>query len=200
MPGEIYLSTAYFPPLEYFSHIKDSDSVIIEREENYLKQTWRNRCAILTSDGVRMISVPVKKGSQIKVPVKDVAIDYSKRWQQVHLRALISSYGRSPYFQFYFDDIGKVILSNQKYLLDLNEQLLNTCLEILRLNRPVSFTSSFTPASDRQNDLRYSLTPKTPSGYSPKPYCQVFSDNQFINGLSILDLIFNTGPDSLNYI
>jgi len=200
MPGEILLSTAYLPPCEYFSLISQSGSVLIEREENYIKQTWRNRCRILTSAGVQIISVPVMKGNLPKATAKDVEIDYSKRWKQVHLRALISSYGRSPYFQFYFDTIEKTIECNHKYLIDLNQELLEICLEILGISKPVTFTSSFEPAAGKPNDFRYSLTPKRTSGYIQKPYLQVFSNNPFTPALSILDLIFNMGPDSCRYI
>ena len=88
MQGDLILSTAYFPPAEYFSLINNADAVIIEQEENYIKQTYRNRCRILSSNGILILSVPVIKGRNIKAHVKDVTIDYSKRWQQVHLRAL----------------------------------------------------------------------------------------------------------------
>ncbi len=84
----ILLSTAYFPPAEYFSLIKNTDTVLIEQEENYIKQTYRNRCKILASNGILVLSVPVMKGSPGKGPIKEVTIDYSKRWQQVHIRAI----------------------------------------------------------------------------------------------------------------
>ncbi len=199
MPGEILLSTAYFPPIEYFSLIKNADSVLVEREENYVKQTYRNRCKILTSAGTQVLSVPVMKGASVKALVRDVVIDYSKRWQQVHLRALSSAYGTSPYFQFYFESIERSLIRGHKYLLDLNEELLRICLGILRIDRAVSYTSSFKPAGIK-NDFRYTLTPKKASGYSTKPYYQVFSENGFVGGLSILDLIFNMGPESADLL
>ncbi len=199
MPGEILLSTAYFPSAEYFSLIKNADSVFVEREENYIRQTYRNRCKILTSAGILVLSVPVMKGASVKAPLRDVVIDYSKRWQQVHLRAFTSSYSTSPYFQFYFESIEKSMIRNHKYLLDLNEELLRICLAILRIDRIVSYTSSFQPAG-MKNDFRYALTPKKATGYSPKPYYQVFSENGFVAGLSILDLIFNMGPESADLL
>jgi len=124
MPGEILLSTAYFPTAEYFSLIKNADAVFIERHENYIKQTYRNRCNILTSNGVLSLSVPVMKGPALKAPVKDIEIDYSKRWQQVHLRAIASAYSRSPYFQFYSEPLGKTLMKYNEFLIDLNEELL----------------------------------------------------------------------------
>ncbi len=92
MAGKILVSTAYLPPVEYFSLISRADEVLIEREENYLKQTYRNRCYILSAHGPQLLSVPVYLGSLHKTPVKDIRIDYSKRWQQVHLRAMTASY------------------------------------------------------------------------------------------------------------
>jgi hypothetical protein len=200
MPGEILISTAYFPPAEYFSLIKNAVNVLIEQEENYIKQTYRNRCKILASKGVLMLSVPVMKGSLLKAPIKDVTIDYTKRWQQVHIRAMTSSYGRSSYFQFYFEQVEKILLKNHKFLLDLNDELLHKCLEILRFNKVVPHTCSFKPASFTDQDFRYSISPKKNPDYNCRPYIQVFSQNGFVPGLSILDLIFNMGPESSEYL
>jgi len=200
MPGEILLSTAYLPPAEYFSLIKNAGDVFIEQEENYIKQTHRNRCKILASTGILVLTVPVMKGNLLKVQVKNITIDYSKRWQQVHIRALTSSYNRSPYFQFYFEDIEKIVLKNHKFLLDLNDELLFKCLEILKVNKCILHTSSFNPDSGTNNDFRNRISPKEISGYQSRPYIQVFSSDGFEPGLSILDLIFNMGPESLGYI
>jgi len=89
MPATVYLSTAYLPPSEYFAAIAEYDEVLIENEENYLKQSYRNRCYILSSNGIQMLSVPVLLGSLHKTPIRDIRIDYSKRWQQVHLGAIM---------------------------------------------------------------------------------------------------------------
>lgn len=200
MPARLLLSTAYFPPTDYFSLIKNSESVIIEKEENYIKQSYRNRCRILTSNGILVLSVPVMKGPFLKTPIKDVVIDYSKRWQKVHLRALSSSYGTSPYFQFYFEDIEKAVLENHKYLLDLNLALLTLCLVMLKLKRSVVCTDSFETVENRENDFRYILSPKSDPVIRTTYYTQVFNKDGFVPGLSILDLLFNMGPESLNYL
>lgn len=194
------LSTAYFPPAEYFSLIKNAEEILIEREENYIKQTYRNRCRILTANGVMTLSVPAMKSSSLKTPVKSMLIDYSKRWQQVHIRAMASSYNRSAFYQFYFEDFEKILLRNHKFLIDLNIEILNKCLEILEINKCISYTSSFQPVENSDNDLRYSISPKITSEYISKPYFQVFNNNEFVPGLSILDLIFNMGPESADYL
>lgn len=200
MPGKVLLSTAYFPPSEYFSRIRNADEVCIEYYENYLKQTNRNRCRILSSNGIMTLSVPVRKGDQVKALVKDVMIDYSKRWQQVHIRALASAYSRSPYFQFFSESIEKILLGNHRFLIDLNDELLRKCLEILKLNKCISYTYSFEPAREADYDFRYRITPKIRSECYEKSYIQVFGTNGFVSGLSILDLIFNIGPESAEYL
>ncbi len=199
MPNEILLSTAYFPPVEYFSLIRGAEKVLIEKEENYIKQTYRNRCRILSSNGPVNLSVPVMK-TLPKTLLKDIAIDYSKRWQQVHIRALYSSYGRSPYFMFYSEGFEKILAKKHRFLLDLNTELLNECLNILKLERVIAFTSSFSMTADAVNDFRYCISPKTFSEYKCKPYMQVFTTGNFVPGLSVLDLLFNLGPDSIYYI
>jgi hypothetical protein len=203
MPGKLLLSTAYFPPIRYLSLINRADNVFFEKEENYLKQTFRNRCRILTANGPSPMIVPVLTGRNIKTRVKDIRIDYSKRWQQVHLRALISSYKSSAYFEYYFENIEKVIAGKTEFLLDLNSKSLETIMKITGISTKISYTGDFEPVSEKEYDFRYNISPKKeePGLYSAKEYYQVFSDKfGFVPGLSILDLIFNAGPDSVNYL
>lgn len=200
MQEDLFLSTAYFPPIEYFSLIRNAGNVFIEREENYIKQSYRNRFRILSSNGILTLSVPVMKGSQLKTKIKDITIDYSKRWQQNHLGAITSAYSRSPYFQFYRDSFEKIILGNYKFLIDLNEELINKCLEIMKINKCILYTSSFEAHTGKIYDYRYRLTPKRPLDIPYKPYIQVFSNLAFVTGLSIIDLLFNAGPESAEYL
>jgi hypothetical protein len=201
MSGNIVLSTAYLPPVEYFAKIRDSEEVVIEHEENYLKQSFRNRCIILAADKPQQLSVPVLLGSIHKTHISDIRIDYSKRWQQVHLGAITSAYGSSPFFIHYYEFIEKIILNEYEFLLDLNLELLKAVMNILRLERKISYTTDFIPVSDNMGDLRYSISPKKKSDYKPKRYIQVFGNSsQFIEGLSIADLIFNTGPEAVQYL
>lgn len=201
MTGKILLSTAYLPPAEYFAHIKNYEELFIEREENYLKQSYRNRCYILSADGPQLLTVPVYTGSFHKTPVKDIRIDYSKRWQQIHSGALKSSYNSSPYFQFYFDIIERIIQSNYKFLLDLNMELLAAILRMLKIERKISYTVDFVPVAGNNGDFRYTISPKRVSIYDIREYMQVFRGvDGFVPGLSIVDLIFNTGPEASGYL
>ncbi len=199
--GSILLSTAYLPPAEYFAVLKTASAAVIEKEENYLKQTYRNRCYILSSNGPHSLSVPVHTGSIHKTPLKDIRIDYSKRWQQVHIRAMTASYASSPFFMFYFESFEKNILRNYTFLLDLNMNLLQVILEMLIAQIKISYTQDFMPAEGSENDFRYRITPKIKSDYSIKKYHQVFPcQENFLSRLSIVDLIFNIGPQALDYL
>jgi len=201
MAGKILVSTAYLPPVTYFSLIASALEVFVEREESYLKQTFRNRCYILSAHGPQSLSIPVYRGSFHKTVIKDIAIDYSKRWQQVHLGALTSSYKASPYFEFYFEIIENIIIKNHKFLLDLNFELTDAILKILHLKTTISHTSVFEPVNNLDYDYRYILSPKLKSSFKVKEYFQVFDEGSgFVPNLSIIDLIFNMGPDSINYL
>lgn len=201
MAVKILLSTAYFPPVEYFSLISKADEAVIEKEENYLKQSYRNRCYILSAHGPQLLAIPVYQGSLHKTPIKDIRIDYSKRWQQVHLRALKASYSSSPYYQFYFENIESIISKENIFLIDLNMELLELLMKMLKLNQKISYSTNFEPEGTSENDQRYSISPKKTSAYRGKEYMQVFGNtNGFIPGMSILDLIFNVGPEAFSYL
>lgn len=201
MAGRILVSSAYLPPSEYFSVISQADEILVEKQENYLKQTYRNRTYILSAHGPQSLSIPVYQGSLHKTPVKDIRIDYSKRWQQVHLRAMTAAYNSSPYFEFYFENIEKIISKNHTFIIDLNMELIKSVLAILKIIKTISFTSDFEPTKNKDYDFRYRISPKKESLFTIKEYSQVFRQSgPFVNGLSIIDLIFNMGPDSVNYL
>lgn len=201
MSGRILVSTAYLPPIAYFSLVAGAASAVIEKNENFIKQTYRNRCCILSSHGIQSLTVPVLRATVHKVRIDQVRIDYSRRWQQVHLRAMMAAYRSSPYFDFYFDTIEKIISENHELLIDLNKKLFEAVMEILRLNPEISFSTDFEPPENSQNDFRYNIMPGKEFSISPKKYIQVFnSGNGFISNLSIIDLIFNTGPEAATYL
>ena len=201
MTGKILVSSAYLPPVEYFSVISGADQILIEREENYQKQTYRNRCYILSAHGPQILSVPVYLGSLHKTAVKDIRIDYSKRWQQVHQRAITASYNASPYFKFYFEYFEKIISGNHDFLLDLNMELTETILQMLKVKKEISYTTNFEPVGDIKNDFRYKIKPKKESPVSLPEYLQVFIGKEgFVPNLSIIDLLFNMGPEAGEYL
>jgi hypothetical protein len=197
MSVKLLISTAYLPPVEYFSHISEAEEIFVEKEENYLKQTYRNRCYILSAHGPQLLSVPVYLGSVHKTLIKDIRIDYSKRWQQVHLRAISASYSSSPFYEFYFESFEKIISENHEFLIDLNMALTENIVKILRLKRAIAYTTLFEQVDNMPYDLRYNIAPKVKSSFQIKPYIQVFDTGKgFVPNLSIVDLIFNTGPEA----
>ncbi|MCF8222086.1 MAG: WbqC family protein [Bacteroidales bacterium] len=191
------LSTAYYPPVIYFKELINSDSVLIEKHENYSKQTYRNRCCIYSANGVLPLTVPVERGSFHKVKIKDLRIDNSRKWQREHLHAIKSAYNSSAFFEFYKDDVLKPLESGHKYLLDLNMDILMTINNILETGTEIGTSSSFNSSYKDNNDLRFSITPKKESVSAALEYFQVFSPiHGFKPNLSIIDLIFNMGPET----
>lgn len=201
MSGKIFLSTAYLPPAEYFARIKDAAEVLVESEENYHKQSYRNRCYIMTAGGTQFLTVPVYLGSLHKTRIRDIRIDYSKRWRQIHSGALKSAYNSSPFFIYYFETLEKIILRDHKYLVDLNMELLSEILNILKIEVQPVYATKFLPVNSVKGDYRYTIDPKKESRYVQKEYFQVFNSLYgFVPGLSIIDLVFNMGPDTVNYL
>jgi len=201
MSGDVLLSTAYLPPVEYFALISQSAGILVEKEENYTKQTYRNRCYILSAQGPLLLSVPALLGDSYKTPIKDIRIDYTKRWQQVHLGALSSAYMAAPFFEFYFGEIETAISRKHNFLIDLNSELTEIILKMLKIDMKPAYTASFISLNTRDNDYRYNLIPKKKSAYSAKQYTQVFDyTGPFAGNLSIVDLLFNMGPNSVEYL
>jgi hypothetical protein len=202
--GTLLLSTAYFPPIHYISLIRDAGKILIEKEENYTKQTYRNRCCIYSPNGPMTLTVPVLEGSFHKRPLRDIRIDYSKRWQQIHTRAIISSYKSAPYFDFFFPVIEEVITRNHTFLLDLNMHSIDTGLKAIGLEVTCRYTEVYSKPCGEKSDFRERITTKKRPGlYFPqlKEYTQVFGERYgFIPGLSIIDLILNAGPDAKKYL
>jgi hypothetical protein len=196
--SHILLSTAYLPPVEYFARMAGAGAVLIEGEENYLKQTYRNRCEIYSANGKLPLVIPVIKASGNHTPVKEIKIDNAEPWQLSHWRAIVSAYNHSPFFIYYRDDFEGFYLKKFTSLFDFNYEILLVVLGLLKLNPKPGFTKTYLKADNSLlNDFRYSISPKKPTSLKPFPYQQVFGDRHgFLWNLSIIDLLFNTGPDA----
>jgi hypothetical protein len=204
MHGEILISTAYFPPSVVFSLATATERVVVEKWENYHKQTYRNRCVILGANGPISLVVPVIRGSFHKTALQDLLVDDTLKWRNVHIRSIISAYAMAPYFEYYFDIIENAINKKCRYLTDYNNFIYGQISDCIGLQVPFVFSASFTPLAEESNDYRYLISPKikeSVAGYSEKPYIQVFSDKfGFTPRLSIIDTLLNNGPGTLDIL
>lgn len=192
----------YLPPVEYFVklHIYRAN-ILIEKEEHFPKQTYRNRANVYTPDGQLGLTVPVIKGSKNHTKIKDVKISYDFEWQRLHWLSLQACYRRSAYFEYYEDELAPFYEKKFNYLFDYNEQLLQFVLKAMKMKIDYSYTDSYEPAYPEFADYRETINPKQETAFNQKPYFQVFEERKgFLKNLSIVDLLFNQGPHSINYL
>ncbi len=193
----------YLPPVSYFTFFNQyKPDVWIEREEHFPKQTYRNRAHIYSPDGMLSLVVPVIKGAKNHTKVKDVRISYDFRWQRLHWMSLQGCYRRSAYFEYYEDDFAPFYEKQYEFLYDYNLGLTELILKSLKIKAPLQFTQDFEHEyGGNVADFRRSIHPKKESGSTPKPYFQVFEERQgFKPDLSIVDLLFNQGPQAVLYL
>jgi hypothetical protein len=185
------------------------DSVVIEQKETFPKQTFRNRAAIATGNGVLMLNVPVVRPYGNHTRTEQMTLSYNEPWNVRHWRAIVAAYSAAPYFLYYRDELEKILLQRHERLIDLNDAILNYLLQRFKINCHITYTDSFTPPSDppTANDLRNLLTnkhtlPHPNSQFSIfnfqfPPYPQVFDTRfGFLPNLSAIDLLFNLGPEA----
>ena len=198
----ILLSTTYFGPVRYFSKIATFPQIFIEQYENFIKQTYRNRTVILGPNGVIPLIVPVEKGREKKIKIKDLRIAYDEDWQRTHWRTIFSAYNSSPFFEYYADDLEPFFRKKFSFLFDLNQQITESLLNILEIPARLILTEDFEQVSQNCLNFRESINPKVHRNledpmFHAKHYTQVFSEKfGFIPDLSILDLLFNEGPST----
>ncbi|MFH0864727.1 MAG: WbqC family protein [Bacteroidota bacterium] len=197
----IVFSTAYLPPISYFQQLTTYRCIYIDRFENYIKQTYRNRCCIYSANGKLVLSVPVKKVDGNHTKVKDIEIDYREPWQRLHWRAIESAYSNSPFFLYYRDDFEPFYLKKTKYLADLNNELLQIICKHAGIKAEIYFSEKYFEPSPEIIDLRNSFPSKKKDALIQNKYKQVFDEKSgFISNLSIIDLLFNEGKFSKEFI
>jgi hypothetical protein len=195
-------SSALFAPVQYFAHLTASSQAIIEAYCNYSRQSYRNRYLIYGANGPLPLSVPVVKVSGKKTRTRDVRVSYDTPWNEVHWKSIEAAYNSSPYYLYYKDDIEPLFAKKWDFLKDLNAAALRITMECTGVDTPVIYSEEFQLEYASVKDLREVIHPKkdllTDSDFVPQPYRQVFgAGKSFIPNLSILDLIFNKGPESL---
>lgn len=193
-------STAYLPPVEFFVYALKPDEITIEACENFIKQTYRNRCYIYSANGKLKLSIPLEHCRQPQLPLKEVKISYSMPWNKIHWRAITAAYNKSAYFLYYRDNFEKFFSGNYHWLIDFNHDILIECLKLLKLDKKIVYSVVFNKTYDA-DDLRMKINPKNVPEITFPAYTQVFDVKYgFLSNLSIIDLLFNCGPDSLEYL
>lgn len=196
------ISPLIIPPyagnIQYYSLFAHSKEVLLEKNAHYVKQTYRNRCQILTANGVMNLTIPVEKVSGEKMLDKDVKISPTD-WQRVHWTSIESAYNNSPFFLYYEDDIRPMYEKKYDFLLDFNLELQEKLVSLLGLTTDFKLTENY--IDSYENDLREVLSPKYKGDYpnfNPESYYQVFKEKYgFVENLSIYDLLFNMGNESI---
>jgi hypothetical protein len=187
----------YLPSISYFTDLISHKKIVIEAFEHYQKQTYRNRCRILTSNKINILTVPVINAHQ-KVLIREVKIDHSQRWLNIHWRGIQSAYAKSPFFEYYEDQFHKVLFKKHRFLFDLNMDLLTLCLKLLRINKSIELSVAYYNAGDMEDviDLRNMIGHDSKSEIITEiKYTQVFG-RQFVPDLSIIDLLFCEGNNA----
>lgn len=204
------LSSAYFAPVQWYQKLNRYENIVIEQHDNFIKQTYRNRCVIATTQGLQALTIPVERPSDArldKTQLKDICISDHGNWRHLHWKALLSAYGESPFFEYYADDIHPFYEKKYKFLLDFNMEINEKMMELLDIEKSsLSLSneySSYEGDSDTV-DFREVIRPKHPGEdkeWQPKKYYQVYQQKfGFQPNLSILDLLFNEGNEAVCYL
>ena len=195
----VYLSTAYLGPVQQYCKMLQYPKVYIETSENYVKQTYRNRCTIAAANGALSLSVPIVKPDTLKCLTKDIRISDHGNWRHLHWNALVSAYNMSPFFEYYADEFAPFYEKQYEFLFDFNEELRNLVCNLLDIQPNIIYTESY--QTEVENDFREIIRPKHEGAdpdFHAEPYYQVFKDKYgFLPNISIADLLFNMGPEGL---
>lgn len=196
------LSSAYFGPVQWYQKLHRYDRCFIERYDNYVKQTYRNRCVIAATGGPQTLTVPIERYEGRKCLMRDIRISDHGSWRHLHWNALVSSYGESPFFDYYADDIRPFFERRWEFLFDFNLEITHTICSLLDIRPTIELTGEYLQDEDVcADDFRDAIRPKHPltdATFSPRPYYQVYAQKHgFIPNLSILDLLFNEGPEGI---
>lgn len=193
----------FLPSISLFKEILNHKSIWVEANENFVKQTYRNRAHVLGANGILQLNIPIQK-AQSKQLYKDVKLDYSENWIRKNYQALKSAYSNSPFFDDYYIFIDEIFNRKEVFLFDLNLSLLEFCLKALESDEIINQTQSFNLTYNDLNDLREVKVGKRKNvndwlTNDIKSYQQMFG-KEFVNHLSIIDLLFNKGSESIKYL
>ena len=196
------LSSLYLAPVEYYSYLFRSEFIVIEINDNYQKQSYRNRCALAGANGPLSISIPIVKPDKDNSKMKDIRIADHGNWRHLHWNAILSAYNSTPYFQYFEDDFRPFYERKIEFIHDFNEELRQLICRFIGINKDVRYTETYINEEiEGYIDLREKIHPKKESDFKTEPYYQIFASKYgFINNLSILDLLFNMGNEARLYL
>lgn len=198
---DILIHPTYFPSISHFVALIQAEKIVFEVEDNFQKQTNRNRTYIYSPNGIQLLNIPIKHSKQSHQKTKDIQIEPEFDWQKQHFKSLEAAYRSSPFFEYFEDDIQPLFVKKHKFLMDLNFEVLEILTKCLRIK--LDFTNTvefFHTVESNTKDLRFLANGKKDHSQF-EPYPQVFDDKHgFINNLSILDLLFNEGKFTVEYL
>ena len=198
---KIVIHPTYFSNIAHFSAIVKAKHVVFEMDDNFLKQTYRNRTYIYGANGKLGLNIPVIHSQKNRQKYRDVKIFNDDNWQSLHWKSLLSAYRTSPFFEYYEDELQHLFTKKTDFLLDFNMHCFDVICECLQLDLNTSKTETYQKTFDDKIDFRHLVYAKKEPLYNFKNYIQVFNNKHgFIENLSILDLLFNEGPNALNYL
>ena len=201
------LPSTYFGPIQWYQKLNRYDECLIERHESFIKQTYRNRMIIPTTNGPLSLTIPTNH--DISLSMKDIRISDHANWRHVHWNALLSAYGESPFFEYYQDDIRPFYEKKYEFLFDFNMETTEKMIELLDIRPKISITEAYIQSKelkeeDEIKDFRDAIRPKKPlpdAEFVPKRYYQVYGQKHgFQPNMSILDLLFNEGNEAIFYL
>ena len=203
-----YFTTAWFAPIPYYIALNRYKTRCIDGAEHFVKQSYRNRCVIATANGPMSLSLPIESGRSPRMPIQDVRVSDHGNWQSLHWNSLLSAYRSSPFFEYYADDIRPFFDEKKPFLFDYNERIRRCICALIPLDASAMITDRYRSTDqvpedsvDFRSRLNEKVLPTTQLQLTSKPYYQVFEGKfGFTPDLSILDLLFNMGPESILYL
>lgn len=200
MKMEILVSTSFFCPLHIASFMQRADAVVLEAHEHYQKKSYRNRCLMITPQGRKTLSVPLKGGKNNQMPIKDVQISYDENWVVQHLRTLKMSYSQSPFYEYYIHEVEAILNKSHKYLWDLNLETLHFVRKVSQSSGTLMETNDYVKDVDDKIDMR-TIKKDVFLGHEMDRYRQPFEAKfGFDPEVSVLDAIFCLGPELSLYL